>query len=258
MAVVNTAVGSVNGKPWNAPSGPQFVTPSGGRITIDAPGYDLTQPWFASFRIRVERPYLGSLHGLHNRGLMTGPRGTVEGHVHYLLKGTVTERLSARFGGEFLIARSEVDERALGAWQGPFHEVYGWVNEPTANGAEILRMFDRLTFLDEPDGVRVRTQPIPRETLYGELVDKHVPGVGFLGIYRGPDAAGLVPGWAGAKVGTGEVWRQTVDTPGGSSKPAFVHASRTTVSVLEADPLSPDDEAGRLRFLESLVEISWT
>lgn len=255
MAVVNGAIGSVDGKPWNTPSGPEFRTPGGGHITIDAPGHDLTQPWFASFRIRVERPYVGP--GLHHRGLLTGPRGTVEGHVHYLLKGRIVERLSARFGGEYLIARSDVDERALGAWQGPFHEVYGWVNEPTTNGAEVLRMFDRLTFVDEPAGVRVRTQPIPRETLYAEQVSKHVPGVGFLGIYRGADAVDLVPAWSGAKVPTGEVWRQVADTPGGSGRAAFVHASRSTVSVLEADPHTLDDDAARLRFLESLAGISW-
>jgi len=246
------------GPRWYEPALPQFGPPDSGIVTIRAAGYDLTQPWFASVKIRVERPYASPT--LINRGLLIGPVGTVEGHVRQLLKGRFTERLSGR-GGQFLVGRSDVDGHGLVAWQGRWNEVYGWVNQPDVPTSQMLRLFDRLTFRDSRLGVRVVTRAIPKETLYAIEITKHVPGVGFLFIHKGNDAAELLPRWSGARVRSGEVWRKNVALPGNAGEEVLVHASSSAVTVLYSEQPVPAASASRdtvrLDFLDQLEELSW-
>lgn len=233
----------------------QFRVPTGQLVTLAVEGYDISLPWSSSVRIRVERPYLGSQPGLVNRGLIIGTVGTIDMHVHYLLRGQVVERL-ATTGGEFVLARSDVEEKGLIAWRGPWHEVYGWINEPGRTTRQALSLFDRLTFHDDPLGVVISPQRIPRETLFAVTARKHIPGVGYLHVHRGSDAAELVPRWHGAQVRSGEVWRKTNPDTGGAPSMMLVHGSATAVSVLHAERAG-DDPLARLRFLEALHALDW-
>lgn len=234
----------------------RFRVPTGQLVTLAVDGYDLSLPWSSTVRVRVERPYLGAQPGLVNRGLITGRVGTIDMHVQYLLRGQIVERL-ATTDGEFIYARSVVTDLGLIAWRGPWHEVYGWVNQPGATTRQALGLFDRLAFHDDPLGVMIAPQPIPRETLYAVSARKHLPGVGHLQVYRGADAAELVPRWRGGQVRSGEVWRKANPDTGGAPSLMLVYGSATAVSVLHAERDS-DDVALRLRFLEALAALDWT
>jgi hypothetical protein len=236
---------------------PRFLTPGGGTITIDAPGYDLGELWSCTFEVRVERPYAGTAAGLQMRHLQVAPVGNADFLISRLLRGRVVQEVAAQ-GGRILIARSDVDDRALVVWRGQWHEVFDWVNEPGASGAQLLRRLERLTFVDSPLGVRVLTGKVPVETVEAEQVRKRIPGVGFLHILDGASGAMLVPTWSGARVPTGEVWRKDLLGSDGTPKSLLVHVSPTTVTTLAGDIDDELSEGPRLQFLSVLRQITWT
>lgn len=237
---------------------PRYQSASGAIITIDAPGYDLSQPWFSSFRLRLEPPYTAGGELLRNRAFQVGPVGIVELHTEYILKGEIVDRLSFA-GGSLVVARSHVDERGLAAWQGRWHAVYAWLNTPGTTVSTVIGLFDRLEFVDSPAGVVVRTGSVPAETLYAEQVTKHIPGAGLLSITPAQDAMSLIPTWSGARVRSGEVWQKTVPTATGTAR-WFLHASPTAVTVVEREPNELADsvqDTQRLTFLDQLAGLSW-
>lgn len=235
---------------------PRFLTPSGGTVTIDAPGYDLGDIWSCTFEVRVERPYAGTAAGLQMRRLQVAPVCNADFLISRLLKGRVVQEVAAQ-GGRVLIARSDVDQRALVVWRGQWHEVFDWINEPGASGAQILRRLERLSFVDSPVGVRVSTGQVPAETINAEQVRKRIPGVGFLHILNGVEGASLVPNWSGARVRTGEVWRKELLDSDSAPQSVFVHVSGTTVTTLSGDMGADADEGPRLRFLGDLRQLTW-
>lgn len=255
MAAFQTEADGGKGLPY-PPQPPRFVTVSGDTVRVEAPGYDLTKPWFGSFRLRVRPPYPRGAPGLQNRGLMVGPVGSTGLLIERLLRGRVTEELSAQ-GGRILIARGDFEDRGLVVWRGRWHEVYGWANEPGTSSGQMLRLFDRLTLADSPEGLRVHLDPVPAETIHFEEVVKRVPDVGILHIRRGAEAAELVPEWSGTPVPSGEVWQQRGTVQGGQAVRLYVHASRTAVTTLAPDRQAGVPDGRRLRFLQALTEISW-
>jgi hypothetical protein len=242
---------------WQGAALPKYQTASGAIVTIDAPGHDLSMPWYSSFRLRTERPYQYGPAGPRNRAFQVAPVGTMANHAHYVVRGKFTEELTLA-GGFFLVVRSDADGRGLTGWQGRWHEVYTFQNTPGWTTADALRQFQGLTFQDTPLGVRVRPADVPPETMYAEEVTKPVPAVGFLTIVAGGEGASLLPNWAGARTRSGgEVWRKHVASDG-TGRVVLLHASPTAVTAVYAEPGEKDIEEPRLRFLDALTNISWS
>ncbi|MQA25908.1 MAG: hypothetical protein GEU94_10610 [Micromonosporaceae bacterium] len=251
----DSGVGIVDQRFQHTDALPRFQTASGAIVAINAPGYDLSQPWFHSFHVKVEAPYGASAPSVRNRAFQVAPVGTVDTFVEYDLRGKIVEELSA-LGGRLLIARNH-EGRGIAAWRGRWHEVYIWLNEPGFTAREVLDQYDRLAFADSPLGVRVRTSQSPKETIYREEVGKSVPNVAHLTIVDGGQALELLPKWSGAKVRSGEVWQKQAPASDGGLRKLFVHASSSAVTVLDdIDPSDPDSK--RLGFLDGLVSLTWT
>lgn len=234
---------------------PRYQTASGAIVKVDALGYDLTHPWFHSFRVRVEAPYAGTAPSLRDRAFQIGPVGTIAMHAHHLLKGSIEEEFSA-LGGQLVIGRN-AEGLGIGGWRGRWHEMYLWLNIPNMAARDVLAYFDRLTLVDSPLGLRVHTGKTPKETIYAEEVIKHVPDTATLTIHAGGSAAETVPTWSGAKVRSGEVWRREVPTDGGGTRQMFMHANHSAVTVVN-EASAGDPDATRLRFLDALTSVSWT
>lgn len=242
-----------------AGASPRFLTPDGQLVTIDAPGYDLRDPWFASIRIRTQRPYAGLPTGLELRELHLAPAGNYDRVIEHVLHGHVVERIEAQ-GGHFLIAHSKTDDRGLALWRGRWHEAATWLPAVASlPRSSALRYFDRLVFTDSPLGLKVQTRSPSSEHVEIIEVSKRIPEVGFLDIKKAESAVGLVPKWAGARVRTGEVWRkETFATLDGVASHVLVHATPTTVTVLTGEGKDKHLEVSRLDFLDSLIELNWS
>ncbi len=246
------SVGIVDVTP--TPALPRYQTASGAIVNVDAPGYDLTHPWFHSFRIRVEAPYAGTAPTLRERAFQIGPVGTIVMHAQHILKGAVEEEFSA-LGGTMVIARN-AEGLGIAGWRGRWHEMYMWLNVPKMTARDVLGRYDRLTLLDSPLGLRVRTGTVPKETVYAEEVVKHVPNTATMTIHAGRSSTEVLPTWSGAKVRSGEVWRREVSTDGGTRN-VFMHANRSAVTVLD-EAAAGDADSIRLRFLDAITSVSWT
>ncbi|MEU8216057.1 hypothetical protein AB0C47_09845 [Micromonospora taraxaci] len=231
------------------------MAPSGGVVSIDAPDYDLGEPWLCGFRLRLDRPYVGTNPSLQERALQIARSGNCKGIIERVIKGRIVEEASGQ-GGRFLVARSDLTGSTIVVWQGRWHEVFDFIEDPEVTSLDALRRFDRLSFQDSPVGLRVRTSPVPAETMFAERVYKTVPGVGNLSILPAEQAVDLVPRHRGAQVASGEVWRKEVVSDQGT-RTLLLHATTTTVTIVDPEANNPD-ETPRLQFLDRLSGVAWT
>jgi len=241
---------------WTGTALPRYRTAGGAIVSIEAPGFDLSQPWFSEFRLRAERPYVQGPSGPLHRAFQVGPLGTMANHAHHVIKGQFTDVLSFS-GGSVLVARSDVDGRGLAGWQGRWHEVYLFQNSSGWSVSDVLRQFQGLEISDEPMGASVKSVGIPPETMYGERVHKQVPGVGVISIVSGADGVTLLPSWAGARTPSGgEVWRKHVRADE-TGRTVLMHASRSAITAVYAEPGEKEIETPRLAFLDAVVDVQW-
>lgn len=235
----------------------RFRAPDTGLVTIDAPDYELGEPWSASVRIRTKRPYAGTPDGLQLRQLHVTPVGNYDMVLDRVLAGRWAEMVEAQ-GGHFLIGHSDSADQGLAIWRGLWHEVATWLPDPKLAGSEALRYFARLAFSDSPEGLIV-TPMLPAADEVDVLdVSKRVPGVGFLDIRKPRTAHQLVPVWSGAKVATGEVWREELSPTPDQSDVVLIHATPTTVTTLTGRNGEAAHWEPRLEFLQRLTELSWS
>lgn len=188
--------------------------------------------------------------------VQTGPVGTVDRLVVGLLQGDYVAEYSSQ-GGSIVLATRAAGEGSDGlvAWRGRWHEAYAWVNVPDAPHAVYLDALDGLASTDTPEGLLVRLTR--RAARFDRLtVTKHVPGAGLLSFVKPADAPGQVPAWRGARVRSGEVWRQALPEEAvGAGAAVLVHLSRDAVTVLHPDV--PTDAAPGLEVLERISSITW-
>lgn len=233
----------------------RFRTPDGGLITLEAPGYDLSDPWSATARITANDPYRVLPTGRQVRGLDIAYAGNYDFVIAEVLRGRVVDRLNGQ-GGQFLIARGR--EQGLILWRGIWHEAAMWISDPNAPSAQALGYFDRLIFMDTPVGLVIRSQSSESEIVETHEVVKHIPGVGYLDIKTAKSGLNLVPTWSGAETHTGEVWRKTHEAASGEpALSVFVHATRTTVAIISGEGEQKSIEEPRLTFLDRLTHLSW-
>lgn len=236
----------------------EFVTPEGAAILLETAGYDLSLPWDASIRVRALRPYGGVPQGLGFRSFHVSYAGNYDTVIDRVLRGRVVQKVQGQ-EGHFLIAHSYVGQQGLAIWRGTWHEIATWFGPTTLTGAETLRFFEGLAFNDTSRGLLVTSLTPEAEVVETIDVSKHIPGVGFLDIKLASRSLSLVPGWMGAQVPTGEVWRveQAVDS---STQPhvLLIHASPTTVTLLHGEAGMKAEPGPRIEFLHRLQSISWS
>ena len=236
---------------WRPLSGNRLVAPDGSTLTINHPSDRLIEPWFTDCRVKLAGSPAASSVGL--RAFETGPVGTVDGHVAILLSGQYVAEYAGQ-GGTFLVAQNADNSMGLVAWQGRWHEAYGWVNVPNATHAQALETLADLSFTDTPAGLLVR----PRDTeVYQRItVTKHIRGIGYARITQTARVANELPTWSGHRVRVGEVWRQEVAAEVGGRHPAaLVCATPTAVITVDARDGGTEDTA--LEFLTALTAVTW-
>lgn len=233
----------------------RFRTPDGGTIVLDVPGYDLSDPWSAVVTVTANDPFRVLPTNRQVRGFALAFRGNYDLVIEKVLHGKVVERFS-NGGGEILLARGP--EQAIVLWRGQWHEAAMWLSDPDIDTAQAISVFEGLTFVDDPLGLRVRTENPETEIVETTEVVKYVPGVGYLDIKTSAAGIHLVPKWSGARTRAGEVWRSTHEAT--AAEPAasiLIHATPSTVTVLNGDGQQKSDEAPRVEFLNQLAELSW-
>jgi hypothetical protein len=228
------------------------VTPDGRRLTLEAEGYDLSEPWFVAFRTRPKDGYTASDRATLQRAFQIGPTGTALSHATVLLEAEVRERFRMH-GGEVLLAVGP-DDAGIAAWTGPWHDLYAFVYGDQRESAAVAWYFDRLAVRDDPEGLRVRPTH-PGEEIHAVTLSTSVPSAGHLEVTDARESAALLPRWSGARVRSGEVWRRKAADGPDPSEQVVVHASETAVTVLYQDHEAARD--GRLQFLEALVALRW-
>jgi hypothetical protein len=238
---------------WKPRSGPRFTLPDGSVLQVSGGTASLDEPWFAECRIGASA-LSHSSGGSGFRAFQTGPLGTIDGHVLHLLQGQFVAEYSAT-GGRYLIASAPDGSAGLVAWRGRWHEAYCWVNDANASHETALGNLEGLAFLDTPSGLRAQLTNPAEEYLRITAV-KHVPAVGFLEFTRTADSGQALPRWSGAKVRSGEVWKQKTPPEAGGLGYVLVHASPEVVTVL--NPREGGDEARGLQFLAGLASVSWS
>jgi hypothetical protein len=230
----------------------QVRTPDGGMVTVEAPGYDLTEPWFVAFRTRPKDGYRVKGPMELRRAFQIGPRGTADSHAQTLLEATVRDRFSFH-GGVLWIATA--GDAGIAAWSGQWHDLYAFLSGPQQDATSVLDYFSGLTLVDEQLGLRVDANH-PGEELHAVALAKYVPETGALQITRAAESAALVPQWAGARVPTGEVWRRASPTGTEQAEELLIHATETAVTVVTPDSDSAVDR--RLPFLQNLTRVTWS
>ena len=227
-------------------------------MTIEAPSYDLGEPWSSSVRITTRRPYAGTPQGLQVRHLHIAHAGNYDRVLESVIEGRWVNVVQAQ-GGQFLIGHSDTCEQGLALWRGPWHEAATWLPDPQMPGSHALRYLDRLWFEDNPNGLSIRPASEAVNTVEVLEVSKRVPDVGYLDIRRPATAHQLVPAWSGARVPTGEVWREeTSPNPDQASDVVLIHATPTTVTTIAGHRDQKHRYEERVEFLNQLTELSWT
>ena len=236
----------------------EYRTPDGGQLAIDAPGYDLDEPWSASVRITTKRPYAGTPEGLQQRHLHVTPAGNYDLVLERELEGRWVNVVQAQ-DGYCMIGHSDTAEQGLALWRGPWHEAATWLPDPRMSGSDALRYFARLWFVDSPDGLTIRPVSAAVDSVEVLDVSKRVPEVGHLDIRRPATAHPLVPAWSGASVPTGEVWHEEMSpTPDLSSDVVLIHATPSTVTTVSGEREETDRWESRFEFLDQLAHLSWS
>ncbi|HEX2050454.1 MAG TPA: hypothetical protein VHJ34_07460 [Actinomycetota bacterium] len=241
----------------------RFQAPSGEIVTLDARGFDLSEPWFCWAEL-VTRADAATRGAPRQRGFQIGPRASVDTAIAKVLKGTVRERV-ALGGGELVIADGRKGSESFAAWTGPWHAAYGWFGDNLKSTTAIVAHFSDVRFVDGPLGLRLSSRG---DELGRTMVTKRVAGIGLVQIMEGSAASGLVPAWSGAKVQAGELWKREVHAPGGGHAPLYLLASRTAVATLTPDDSFPTFDDGpspaaanrgrsAVEFLESVTELAW-
>jgi hypothetical protein len=234
-----------------------FRTPDQSRVTLDAPGYELCEPWSASVRIRTRRPYAGTPEGLQLRELHITKAGNYDRVLEHVIDGCWANVVEAQ-DGHFMIGHSDSAEQGLAVWRGSWHEAATWLPDPKLAGSHALRYFARLRFVDSPEGLTVKPT-LPAADVVDVLdVSKRVPGVGFLDIRKPATSHQLVPAWRGTRLPSGEVWREELPTsPDQPPDVVLIHATPTTVTTLSGEREATHLEEPRLEFLDRIAELCW-
>ncbi len=241
----------------NAAERTHFRAADGSRVTLCAPGYDLTEPWSASVRITTNRPYAGTPEGLDLRQLHLTRAGNYDHVLERVVDGHWSNVVQMQ-GGQCMIGHSDRADQGLAVWRGPWHEAATWLPDPKMQGSHVLRYFAGLGFHDSPDGLRVSATRPAAHTVEVLEVSKRIPEVGHLDIRPPGLAHRLVPVWSGATVPTGEVWAEEA-FPGSSESPDMVviHATPTTVTTLAGERDHKQHCERRVDFLHRVTELCW-
>jgi hypothetical protein len=241
---------------WKPRGGNALRVADGSWLRVRGVDADMAKPWFSQVRWYVQ-PLGGSVAPLDIRMVQTGPVGTVDRMVEGLLKGDYVAEYSAQ-GGTIVLASNADASQGLVAWRGAYHEAYTWVNVPGASHAAYLADLDGMAFTDTPEGLLVKLT-LPGAVFDQISVTKDVPGAGFVEFRRATDAAADLPKWAGAKLRSGETWRQTLPPEAvGDNAVVLVHASPQVVAVIH--PEAPGDQASdaSLRLLQRVDALTWS
>lgn len=190
-----------------------YVQPDGSTLSLDINENLQFDRWQS--QVHVNRPMDGRSPDAQNRRTF-----------HVAHRGNYDWFISDRFGGvlqrvphgagEFLIAGSQDPAKSQGLllWRGPHHEVQTYIPSALAlSGTAAVNYMADLQFVDTPEGLviepptSVETVDVHESFLYAPRVAGltfHPPGVGL----------GFVPGWRGASVPAGEVWRTEDEVQG--------------------------------------------
>ncbi|MGW0230624.1 hypothetical protein ACWDWO_20095 [Actinopolymorpha singaporensis] len=237
-----------------------FRAADGSRVTLCAPGYDLTEPWSASVRITTNRPYAGTPEGLDLRHLHIARAGNYDHVLERVVDGHWSNVVQMQ-GGQCMIGHSDSADQGLAVWRGPWHEAATWLPDPKMPGSHVLRYFAGLGFHDSPHGLRVIAARPAVHNVEVLEVSKRVPEVGHLDIRQPALAHRLVPVWSGAPVPTGEVWAEEVSpwsekSPAGSDM-VVIHATPSTVTTLPGEGDHKHLCERRVEFLHRVTEMCW-
>ncbi len=238
---------------WTHPGGKGLRVADGSRLEVNGIDASMTNPWFSQVRWYVDA--LGrSPEQRDVRMVQTGPVGTVDRLVDGLLGGDYIAEYSSQGGMIVLASRADASQ-GLVAWRGRWHEAYAWINVPGAPQSVFMDELRGMAFTDTPEGLLIRlTTPGAR---FDRLsATKVIPGAGFCEFTRAADAAGNLPKWAGAKLRSGETWRQSLPSEAvGDGAVVLVHATPDVVTVIHPD--EPGAEAASLRVLQQVESVRW-
>lgn len=173
----------------------------GSMVTIDAPGYDLSHPWQATFEVRFggRSTDMGELID----ELDIFPAGNHEPIVERVLNGQVADRVTHK--GGTLVAAHGVSQGLI-VWVGERFEISAFTRSPTPTLADAIRRFGLLDITEHVDGIEIHSND-NGHVVVPYSARKIVPDVGFVIIRRPQDALKLMPSWQGMTVEAGELWR---------------------------------------------------
>ncbi|HYN66097.1 MAG TPA: hypothetical protein VES93_04355 [Ornithinibacter sp.] len=242
------------GGPFRASGGPGALLPDGSRVEVRGPAGRLREPWFVHARWSTVAP--GAAASTRTLWMLElAPRGVVDELVHSVLEGDYVAEYT-HGSGVVLLASNDTGSEGLVAWRGRWHEAYCWVNEAGVGHDVYLAPFAGIRLTDHRDGIRVEfVDPGSRWERLEAL--KTVPDVGLVSVRRTPDLVHALPRWAGARVRSGELWRQDLEpeaVPGGGA--AFVLANEE--AVLTIHPESRARHAEAVALAGELDAVRWS
>ena len=223
------------------------IAPDGRRVTVECRA-DLQDGWFWQARMTSKTLAIG---------VSVAHAGYADSSIDE--NGYETTHTVTYHGHPLRIAVSPLGEGFVVAWRSKHHSVVFGGAGPAPRPADIVALLDQFSILDGRDGLVLR--PLPgTDIVMWNLYGVKFTAAGMLTVYPRDEAAGLVPESPGLAVGSGTVWKKTLDSGTASKALAkYVHVGADAVAMLNDDlGRDPDvTEAGQEALLESLV-VTWT
>ncbi|MBM0125355.1 hypothetical protein [Pimelobacter simplex] len=223
----------------------KFRNADGSTVELEAAGYDIAEPWDATFQVRLRSPRGGD--DLIDQ-FDVYPLGNHEPVVERVLNGKIVEQVAHK-GGRLVVAHGVT--QGLMAWLGTKFEIAVFTRSPRPSMKDALRRFDVLEIAEGQDGIEV-TSKDAGHVVRPYSAGKFIPELGYVIVKAPQESVKLMPSWRGTQVRAGEVWR--ID--GGLPADEQLLLGTTTCAAIVSPTAGVTNDA-LLNFCRSINTLEW-
>ncbi|MGC4863418.1 hypothetical protein [Micromonospora sp. DT41] len=213
------------------------VAPDGRRVSFACRVNGLRDDWFWQMRLTSKTVSVG---------VTIGRPGYVDKNLESQ-KLQVVDRITYKSSTLLRAVNAERDGWFIG-WKGPHHDLmFGGANSGPDMTA-VVALLDLIDIADAPAGLVLRPLAGSGVVLWNMAGTTDISGAGPVTFYPLTEAGALVPDGNGLRVGTGHVWKKSLDVNGAQRGETFVHVNNSAVALI------PDDRSRDERVTEAALE----